>query len=144
MKHSITFFKILILSVITSSFLSCNKDDTETEVDTSLLVGIWDSRLIYSYHKSEGEEWTDYNEYPGFVSLSFDGVYYGMWGPTMNTNGAVKRTYSYDAEKQTITLSDGTQMNVLKLTESELEIEGIYEKEDIYHLQRTTYERRIE
>lgn len=145
MKNNATFLNILILSILTSFiFLSCSKDDQKQETDTSLLIGIWDSRLIYSYYKHDGEERTDYNEYPGFESLKFDGKNYGMWGPTIQTNGAIKIPYSYDTEKQTITLSDGTKMNVLKLTESELEIESLYENENVYSLVRTTYERRAE
>jgi len=138
MKTSLSFTKLFICCISILFFiLSCSSDE---EKDTSLLVGIWDSRSILYY---ENEEWIDRSEFPGFMFLIFDGRNFRMGGPTLLMID-VKLTYSFDISKQIINVSDGTQIKVLKLSESELEIEETYETEERSVIKRSIYERRKE
>lgn len=115
---------------------SCSDD----EIDTSLLVGTWDSCSIYQY---DNGELVDHNDTPGFICLIFDGKKFDWGGPSIQTIGNLKQKYSYDKTMQVITLSDGTKMNILNLTESILEIEEIFKNDTTDILVRSTYERRM-
>jgi len=128
-------FKALICCISFLCFMSsCDNDD----VDTSLLVGVWDSRSILYY---ENDEWIDRSEFPGFLTLIFDGKDYMLGGPTINCI-PLTLTYSFDSLGQIIYISDGSEIKVLRLTEVELEIEQTYKSEDINIIKRSIFERR--
>ncbi|MDR2918259.1 MAG: hypothetical protein LBV72_02705 [Tannerella sp.] len=142
MKSGMRTVNTFIFSIISIFvFITCSNDDDEK--DTSLLVGNWDCRIISVY---ENDEWVIEHEttYSGELYLVFDGKYFGWGGIAMNTSGDNRQPYFYDAENQVISFSSGGTNKVLKLTETDLEIETICKSGEQCTIRRLTLERMIE
>lgn len=138
MKSGMRILSTFIFSVISIFvFITCSNDD---ETDTSLLVGHWDCRIISVY---ENNEWIIKHEttYLGELFFFFDSKYFSWGGIAINMSGTTTQPYFFDEGKQIISFADGGVVQVLKLTETELEIETICKNDEQCTIRRLTFKR---
>jgi len=130
MKKRFVCFITLFLFYIFGA-ISCNKDD-----ESSLLVGTWGMRYTYEY--IDGEWTNEYECYDGELFYRFDDEYFYVGGIVINSspNGL---TYNYDAVNQLIKLQFGGVLKVVKLTDTELEIEADTNPESGYEKKKEVF-----
>jgi hypothetical protein len=103
-------------------FSSCSKDDGESGNDNHLLIGKWEA-VNDDIQKDDGSWELSYTYEPEECIWVFDETHLLIQDENDLLNGQ-KIPYSYDAGKKELRV-EGFVSNVLKLTQSELEVENL-------------------
>jgi hypothetical protein len=112
---------LALLLCVCAVFSSCSKDDDESGNDNHFLVGKWEA-INSDIQKDDGSWKLSYTYEPGECIWVFDEAHLLIQDESDLMNGQ-KVPYSYNASKKELRV-EGFFSNVLKLTQSELELES--------------------
>jgi hypothetical protein len=117
-------FRVLMVIAMTLcvSLSSCSKDDDDGNNDNSLLIGKWEA--VSDYIQQNNSWVLDYTYKAGECIWTFDETHVLIQDEKDLMNGQ-KSVYSYNASKKELAVM-GMVSPVLKLTETEFELESSY------------------